>query len=111
MKEETESTSIFTFDDITKEDVMKELKDLGNSKASQENDFPTKIIKENADIHSHFTYQSFNNMTDVCILLTSLTNITPVFKKGPKSSKENYRPASILPNMWCVARFGSICII
>ena len=55
MKEETESTSIFTFDDITKEDVMKELKDLDNSKASQENDFPTKIIKENADIHSHFT--------------------------------------------------------
>ena len=40
-------------------------------------------------------------MTDVCIFPTSLKlgNIAPVFKKGPKNSKENYRPASILPNI------------
>ena len=27
-----------------------------------------------------------------------LAHITPVFRKGSKNSKENYRPVSILPN-------------
>ena len=74
---------------LQKKDVMKEVKDLDVSKASQENDTPTKIIKENAEIFSHFIYQSFNNMTVVCTLLASLklTNITPVFKKGPRKDQ------------------------
>ena len=40
-------------------------------------------------------------MTDVCIFPTSLelANITPVYKKGSKNSKENYRPVIILPNI------------
>ena len=64
---------------------MKEIKDLDASKASQKNDSPIKIIKENADIFSNSLYQSFSNMIDVCIFLTSLklANITPVLKKGP----------------------------
>ena len=62
---------------------------------------PTKIIKENSDIFSNFTYQSFNNMINICIFPTSLelANITPVYKKCSKNSKENYRPVSILPNI------------
>ena len=40
-------------------------------------------------------------MTDVSIFPISLklANITPVYKKGSKNSKENYRPLSILPNI------------
>ena len=40
-------------------------------------------------------------MTDVSIFPISLklVNITPVYKKGSKNSKENYRPLSILPNI------------
>ena len=36
-------------------------------------------------------------MIDLCIFPTSLVSeiITPVFKKGTKNSKENYRPVSI----------------
>ena len=29
-----------------------------------------------------------------------LAHITPIFKKGSKNSKVNYRPVSILPNIW-----------
>ena len=59
------------------------------------------MVKENSDIFSHFIFHSFNNMIDVCIFPTSLkeANITPIYKKVSKNSKENYRPESILPNI------------
>ena len=40
-------------------------------------------------------------MTDICIFPTSLklADITPVYKKGSKNSKEIYWPVSILPNI------------
>ena len=92
---------LFTFNHIAKEDVIKEIKNLDASAASQEDNIPTKIIKENSDIFSSFIYQSFNNMIDVCIFptLLKLANITPVYKKDLKNSKENYRPVSILSNI------------
>ena len=101
IKRNLKSDPVFTFNHITKEDVINEIKNLDGSNASQEDDIPTKIIKENSDIFSNFICQSFNNMIDVCIFPTSLklANITPVYKKGSKNSKENYRPVSILPNI------------
>ena len=101
IKRSIKSGPVFTFYHITKKDVIKEIKNLDASKASQGDDILTKIIKENSDIYSNFIYQSVNNMIDVCIILTSLklANITPVYKKGSKNSKENYRPVSILPNI------------
>ena len=67
---------------MTKEDVIKEIKNIDASKVSQEDDIPTKIIKK-TDIFSNFIYQSLNKMIDVCIFTTSLklANITPVYKK------------------------------
>ena len=101
IKRRIKSGPVFTFNHIMEEEVLKEIKNLDAWKASQEDDLPTKIIKENSDIFSSFIYQSFNNMIDVCIFPTSLklANITPVYKKGSKNSKENYRPVSILPNI------------
>ena len=53
---------------------MKEIKDLDVSKASQGYHIFRKVIQENADIFCNFIYQSFNNMTDVCIFPTLLKN-------------------------------------
>ena len=72
IKRRIKSGPVFTFNHITKEDVIKEIKNLDTSKASQEDDVPTKIIKENSDIFSNFIYLSFNNMIDTCIFSTSL---------------------------------------
>ena len=72
LKGKAESVLVFTFNHITKEDIIK---DLNVSKASQENDMPIKIIKKNVDA------------------------FTTVFKEGTKYSKENYRPVNILPNI------------
>ena len=70
------------------------------SKACQDTDIPTKIIKENADI-ADVLLASFNDSVEKSNFPSSLkkANITPVFKKGDRNSKDNYRPASILPNM------------
>ena len=75
IKRKIKSGPVFTFNHITKEEVLKEIKNLDASKASQEDDIPTTIIKE------------IFNMIDVCIFPTSLklANITPV--KGLKEFK------------------------
>ena len=77
-----------------------EITDLDVFKASQENDMPTKIVKENGHTFSNFIYQIFHNMTDVCIFPTflKLANMS-VFKKEPKNSKEKYRPVRIVSNI------------
>ena len=74
INEKIKSVSVFTFNHITKEDVMKEIKDLDVSKASQGYHIFRKVIQENADIFCNFIYQSFNNMTDVRIFPTLLKN-------------------------------------
>ena len=90
IKRNLKSGPVFNFNHITKEDVIKEIKNLDASKASQEDDIPTKIIKGNSDIFSNFTYQSFNNKIDVCIFPTSLklANITPVYKKAQRIQRK-----------------------
>ena len=72
IKRKIESCPVFTFNHIMKEDVIKEIKNLDASNASEEDDIPTKIIKENSDIFSSFIYLNFNNMIDVCIFPASL---------------------------------------
>ena len=102
IKEKNKNISLFfTFNHITKEGVVKDIKNLDVSKALQEKDIPTKIIKENADTFSNVVHQNVNNMTDVGIFPTStkIANMTPIFKKGPQISKKNYRPVSILQNI------------
>jgi hypothetical protein len=66
----------------------------------QDTDIPTKIIKENIDIFSDFFHESFNECIKSSKFPANLknANIIPIFKKGTKNLKENYRPISILPN-------------
>ena len=68
-------------------------------KATQITDIPIKILKENADIFSAYICDFLNETTKSGKFPAILKNgdITVVFKKGFKGSKENYRPVSILP--------------
>ena len=61
---------------------------LDTSNVCQDTDILTKIIKKNADIFAFILLASFKK-----------ANITPVFKKGDRNSKDNYRPVSLLPNL------------
>ena len=72
---------------------------LDVSKAIQESDIPVKIIKANENFFAeaicfYFNKSLENGKFPNCL---KLANITPVFKKGPRTLKNNYRPVSILP--------------
>ena len=75
---------------------------LDTTKACQDTDIPTKILKENADIFSDFLIAYYNasvvKSSKFPSILT-LADIIAIFKKGDKECKNNYLPVSILPNM------------
>ena len=71
---------------------------LDVSKACQDTHIPSKIIKENADIFASFLHSTSVTNSEFSSVLKQ-ANITPVFKKGDRYSKDNYRPVSILPNV------------
>ena len=88
-----------SFNFVSKEDVLTEIKVLDVSKAIQESDITVKIIKVNENFFAeaicfYFNKSLENGKFPNCL---KLANITPVFKKGARTSKNNYRPVSILP--------------
>ena len=50
---------IFTFQTISRSDIKKEILRLDSSKAIQESDIPTKIIKQNVDIFTEYIFHEF----------------------------------------------------
>ena len=67
----------------------------------QQYDIPIKILKQNSDIFSYILCHNFNNSLFSKVFPSSLkkADITPVYKKGEKFLKNNYRPVSILPSV------------
>ena len=91
----------FSFDYIPKSDIKKEILNLDVSKASQDSDIQTKIIKVNADIFAEVLYNVFNRSLEVGEFPSGmkLVNVTPVLKRDSRYDKGNYRPVSILPSL------------
>ena len=74
---------------------------METSKACQDVDIPKNIIKENTDIFADTLIAIYNDSVENSNFPLSLkkANITPVFKKGDRNSKANYRPVSILASL------------
>ena len=89
----------FCFCGVSVNDVFKEIKRLKARKATQITDIPVKIFVENADVLSAYICDFLNETIRSAKFLTFFKNgdITTVFIKGFKRSKENYRTVSILP--------------
>ena len=90
-----------SFQEVTKSEINREILNLDSSKASQESDLPTKIIKANSDIFTEVIHKELSRGLEVgnfpCAM--KLTNVTPAYKKGNRSEKGNYRPVNILVNI------------
>ena len=85
----TEQT--FSFEHVTRDKIHREIVNLDHTKASQDNDIPTKIIKANSDIICEVIYNDYNyNLVDNGIFPDFLktANVTPVFKKGSRTDKK-----------------------
>ena len=91
----------FNFIEVDQKQIEKEILKLDVNKASQSSDIPIKVLKENSDIFSNFLCNSFNNSIKLSTFPEILkhADITPLYKKGKKDIKGNYRPVSILPNL------------
>ena len=59
---------------------------------------PVNIIKSNEDL-PYVLYNNFNNSISPCLFpeKLKLANVSPVYKKGGRNDKTNYRPINILP--------------
>ena len=97
IRENIDTTNNFPFELINLECISKIINNLDTSKATQQGDIPTKIIKDNEDLFSYFISASFNNAVNPNELKQA--DIKPIYKKESINEKENYRPVSILPNL------------
>ena len=91
----------FSFQPVSKEEIEKEILSLRDGKAVQQSDIPTKIVRMNVDIFSELLYFEVYKTIEFSTFpfCMKLADVTPVYKKGNRSVKDNYRPVSILPNL------------
>ena len=96
---EKAKNSVFSFYEVDKDKIKKEINRLNKNKASRKSDIPIKIIHDNVEIFAAFIGESFKGAIKTSIFSNclKLADITPLHKKGRKDNKENYRPVSILP--------------
>ena len=76
---------------------------LGKSKASTEkaihdDNIHVKILKENVDFFAEHISIFYNNAMTISKVpyFLKTANVTPIFQKGSKNKKENFRAVSIL---------------
>ena len=69
----------FKFNSISKAEIEKEILNLDSSKACQDSDIPTKVIKSNSDIFTDALYSEFNRSLETSVFPPSmkLANVTP----------------------------------
>ena len=67
---------------------------LKHKKTTQDSGIPVKTLISLPNI---FTYSLMKQLNHQFSSSLKQANITPVFKKGSRNQKENYRPVSILP--------------
>ena len=61
IKEKCVSSFSFSFSQVERDEIIKEINNLKTNKATQSTDIPTKLIKENSDIFGDFSFENFNN--------------------------------------------------
>ena len=91
----------FSFQPFSKSEIENEILVLDETKSCQEFDIPTKIIKQNHDFFSDILYKEMNKSLELGEFpeMMKIADVIPIYKKGNRFKKENYRPVSLLSNL------------
>lgn len=83
--------------EINEVEVLKELKNLKPNKSPGIDGIHPRVLKENAEVLAHPITLIFRKSLSSGILPSHWLQalVTPIFKKGSKTSAENYRPVSL----------------
>ena len=94
----SESTREFIFCDITEQEVYQLLSSLSPNKASGLDGLPAKLIKLASPYITKSLTTIFNKSisTGMFPCEWKTAKVTPIYKSGPKSNLDNYRPISII---------------
>ena len=92
----------FSFAPIESKVVANEIRSLNTHKSCPYNSIPPQIIQENMDIFIPRINSDFNSSIFHGTFPINLKNadVSPIFKKGDRLDKTNYRPVSILPTLY-----------
>ena len=91
----------FHFTGVSLEGLKKETLNLNVKKPSANGSIPTKVLKQNAEMHLSFLAKSINHIFTKSDFPRELKNseVIPVYKKEDPPRKKNYRPVSLLPHV------------
>ena len=91
----------FSFDKVMEMQIEKEILQLNTKKSPGPDAIPSKIVKDSFGILTPPLTNLFNASINGSSFPSDLkyANVTPLFKKGDSTRKQNYRPISILPSI------------
>ena len=96
IKSRKKEEQTFTFSYVSYEKVLNEIRKLQTTKTTRQNHIPTKILKENSELSAGYFHKNITFCIENSIFPSDLK---VAFKKKSKTSKDNYKPISILPNI------------
>ena len=82
--------SSFSFSYIDREEILLEMYNLNQFKASQDTDMPPKITRSNAGILTDFIHSSSNNTRKNSVFIPfflKFVNLATIFEKGDKNKQ------------------------
>ena len=98
IKEKYPQNVRFSFQTTSLEEVVKEVNNLDESKSSPLESLPARVIKDISDVLCPKVVIDYNSaiQTGVFPQTAKLADVVPLFKKGVRQDKANYRPCSLL---------------
>ena len=94
-------TDLFSFHEITEDEIRKEISKLDGSKVTPVGNIPVEMLKSTIDVHVSLLTKIINSSIRNGCFPDELkaAEVTPIFKKNDNLDKENYRPVSVLPHV------------
>ena len=90
-------TDLFSYHEITEDEIRKEISNLDGSKATPVGDILAEMLKSTIDVQDFLLTKIINSSIRNGCFPDELKapEVTPIFKKNDNLDNENYRPVSV----------------